>query len=454
MNLSDFTLHESSTLEEVLVKIEQNHHGLMFVTNSENQVIGLVTDGDLRRWLIQSPNLNDSAAKCMNPDFVWVDQLTSRELLLKQFDRRIRAIPVLDQSGCLVDIVTKDDIPTVIEEKIYARARAPVRVSFGGGGSDLTHYFADEDGAVINTTITLYSRATLRKREDSKVNVHSKDLGQSIHCENSAEFLDVAGDFGLFQALIKTVHPDFGFDLYVDSDFPIGSGLGGSAAVSAAVLGCFNQYRRDKWSQHELAELAFQAERLHMGISGGWQDQYATVFGGFNFMEFRMDGNVVQPLRIQREILLELEESLILCDTRLSHNSGEIHDHQKSRMALPDIKEKMRSNVDLTFKMRDHLLKGGILEFGRRLHEAWVFKRQFSEKISNDNLDEVYKLAQEHGAVGGKLLGAGAGGFFLFLVPPFLKHSVIKALEDNGQRVETVKFDKHGLQSWSVRDPH
>ena len=163
------------------------------------------------------------------------------------------------------------------------------------GGSDLTHYFVDEGGAVINTTISLFSHATLRLRNDKQVIVHSRDLRDSLHASNLQEVFSHKGKFGLLQALLKTVHPDFGFELYLHSDFPMNSGLGGSAVVSAAVLGCFNQFRQDRWDLHELAELAFQAERLYQGVSGGWQDQYATVFGGFNFMEFRMDQNIVHP---------------------------------------------------------------------------------------------------------------------------------------------------------------
>ena len=198
-------------------------------------------------------------------------------------------------------------------------------MSFGGGGSDLTHYFSENDlGAVINTTISLYSHATLRMRDDSRVIVKSLDLGETLNEDSLGSALAQPGRFGLIQALLRAINPEFGFELYIHSDFPMCSGVGGSAAVLSSILGCFNQFRRDQWDLHELAEIAYQAER-HFGIAGGWQDQYATVFGGFNFMEFRMDQNIVHPLRIQPEILLELEESFVLCDTRTPHNSREIH---------------------------------------------------------------------------------------------------------------------------------
>lgn len=452
MSLNSFLISEHSPLREALARIESNHHGIILTFDASDMVSGLATDGDIRRKLLAGASLEDPIASCTNSDFVWADQATSRELLLKQLDHRIRVIPVLDEARRLVGIVSRDHLPTQVEERTYARARSPVRISFGGGGSDLTHFFAGEGGAVLNTTISLYSHATLRVRSDEQVVIYSRDLAESLQADNLRTALAQSGRFGLIQALLKAVHPDFGFELYLHSDFPMNSGLGGSAVVSAAVLGCFNQFRQDRWDLHEIAELAFQAERLYLGVAGGWQDQYATVFGGFNFMEFRMDQNIVHPLRIHPDILLELEESLILCDTGTSHDSGDIHQDQRQHMQREDIRKKVQSNVELTYRMRNHLLRGRLLQFGQSLHEAWELKRQFSGKISNSRLDRIYQGAREHGAVGGKLLGAGGGGFFLFYVSPFRKYDLILNLESVGLSVRPFRFEQDGLRTWSARE--
>ena len=222
--------------------------------------------------------------------------------------------------------------------------------------------------------------------------------------------------------------------------------------VAAAVLGCFNQFRRDQWDLHELAELAFQAERLYLGVAGGWQDQYATVFGGFNFMEFRMDQNIVHPLRIPADTLLELEESLILCDTGLAHDSDDIHRHQRQQLLQEDVREYVNTNVELTYRMRNHLLRGRLFQFGEALHESWQLKRQFSSKISNPSLDRIYDDARRHGALGGKLLGAGGGGFFLFYVPSVRKHELMESLEAAGLRLRSFRFEPEGLRAWSARE--
>lgn len=453
MQLEIFIIPASAPLREALQRIESNHHGMIFVTDPNGAVSAVATDGDIRRHLLDGGSLDDAVDRCANPNFVWENPITPRELLLKKLDHRIRVIPLLDASRRLVGLVSRDHMPIQAEGAVYARARAPVRISFGGGGSDLTHYFSNnEGGAVINTTISLYSHATLRIRDDEQVIIRSLDLGETLQADDLPSALAATGRFGLIQALLRAISPDFGFELFLHSDFPMSSGLGGSAVVSASILGCFNQFRRDQWDLHELAEIAYQAERHYLDVAGGWQDQYATVFGGFNFMEFRMDQNIVHPLRIQPDTLLELEECLILCDTGTTHDSGDIHQDQRQQMAAAHVRDLVETNVRLSYAMRNDLLRGRLLQFGQSLDKAWQFKRQFSDKISSSRLDQIYADAKSHGAIGGKLLGAGGGGFFLFYAPPYRKHQLITHLEASSLKIRPFRFEPQGLQAWTVRE--
>ena len=150
----------------------------------------------------------------------------------------------------------------------------------------------------------------------------------TVEAENLAA-LGCDGELALIKSVIRLIKPPYGFDLDVSADFPVGSGLGGSAVVSSAIIGCFNEFRSDQWDRHEIAEMAFQAERLMLNIPGGWQDQYATVFGGFNHMEFSSDQNTIVPLRLEPTVIAELEESLVLCYTGHNHDSGAVHRDQK-----------------------------------------------------------------------------------------------------------------------------
>lgn len=453
MQLDTFLVAGSASLREALQRIESNHHGMVFITDQNGSVVGVATDGDIRRYLLEGGSLADTIIKCSNPEFVWESPTTARESLLKKLDDRIRVIPLLDSSRRLVGVASLKHFPVRAEGAVYSRARAPVRIGFGGGGSDLTPFFSSSElGAVISATISLYCHSTLRIRDDHRIIVRSTDLGETLEAEDLTAFLVKEGQFGLIQALLRSIKPEFGFDLLLNSDFPMGSGLGGSAAVSAAILGCFNQFRRDQWDLYELAEIAYQAERHCLGVPGGWQDQYATVFGGFNFMEFRMDQNIVHPLRIHPDTLLELEECLVLCDTGTTHNSGAIHSDQFKNMSASNIRDMLEANVTLSYKMRNDLLRGCLLQFGLAMDRVWHLKRQFSRKISTPALDDIYKQAKERGAVGGKLLGAGGGGFFLFYVPPFRKHELIEHLMTSGLKVRPFRFESQGLLSWTVRE--
>ena len=165
-----------------------------------------------------------------------------------------------------------------------------------------------------------------------------------------------------------------------------------------------------------------------------------------------MEQNIVHPLRIHADTLLELEESLILCDTGTMHDSGDIHQDQRRQMEQTDIRKLVQANVEISYRMRNQLLRGKLLQFGQLLDEAWQFKRQLSSKISTTRLDQIYEDARSHGAIGGKLLGAGGGGFLLFYISPFRKHQLIAHLKQAGLQVRSFRFEQDGLQAWTVRE--
>jgi len=452
MNIELFIVSKDESIRTALEKIEGNKLGTIFISDDNDVIIGMATDGDIRRGLLGGLNLEQPIKNCCNKDFVRVNIDSDREQILKLFDTKIRVIPVLNAQGVLSNVYTRDNLPQHRENRVYTRAKSPVRISFGGGGSDLTHYFVNNNGAVINATISLFSHATLFKRNDGRVIVESGDLNARLEADSLQEALTIPGSFGLIQSVLKTIGPDFGFELYLYSDFPMKSGLGGSAVVASSIFGCFNEYRIDKWSNYEIAELAYQAERLSLGIAGGWQDQYATIFGGLNFMEFKADQNLIHPLKLNYDILNELEESLILCDTETTHESGNVHEDQKAEMSKTDIRLLVEKNVELTYSMRNMLLRGQLMKFAEALDLGWQYKKQFSSKITTSSLDEVYNHALANGAIGGKLLGAGGGGFFLFFVPANKKNLLIKAMAEFGKRTVPFRFEQEGLRSWSMRE--
>jgi D-glycero-alpha-D-manno-heptose-7-phosphate kinase len=386
----------------------------------------------------------------MNRDYRSVTVDASREDLLKLLDLGYHVIPRVDELGKLVDLVTPEYDLASPEAPILTRARAPVRVSFSGGGSDLTYYFIDRPGAVLSTTVALYCHATLIPRADSEINIYSEDLDTHERYESLITLLKTEHR-GLLGSVVSVVRPSFGFDLYVRSDFPVGSGLGGSSAVATAVVATFNEMRLDRWTTYEVAELAFQAERLCFGIAGGWQDQYASAFGGLNLIELGGEKNLVHAIRMEPATLNELEECLILCDSQIVHDSGAIHISQRQIFTEADKSRHVEEMVNLCRKMHKHLIRGELLEFGRSLDMSWKLKRDLSNSISNEYLDKVYGSAIDAGALGGKLLGAGGGGFFMFFVQPQYRQNVTQCLRELGCRISSFRFETEGVTSWRTK---
>jgi D-glycero-alpha-D-manno-heptose-7-phosphate kinase len=447
------TIAESDTIEQAFQRLNANMLGILFARDAQGRVIGAVTDGDIRRRLLTGISIQDEVASCINRNFVWARAGAPREQILKLLDQRVHVVPILDADRRLVDVFSRDLFNLGEESEVFARARSPVRISFSGGGTDLTHYFVDNDGgAVINATIAMYAHATLRRRNDKRIRLYSHDFRCTVEAENLAS-LGNEGELALIKSVVRLIQPAYGFDLDISADFPVGSGLGGSAVVSSAIIGCFNEFRSDRWDRHEIAEMAFQAERLMLNIPGGWQDQYATVFGGFNHMEFSSEQNTIVPLRLEPNIVAELEESLVLCYTGSNHDSGSIHRDQKQQHETSDAVAAAAKQKEVTREIRHHLLRGQLLECGRLIDEAWHAKRRLSPLISSVQLDAIYDLAKANGAVGGKLLGAGGGGYFIFFVRPFQRYPLIAALEQKGLSCSRIAFEEHGLRTWKSRIP-
>ena len=443
----DLTIFNSANILAAVEHLEKSRFQIVFVVDKSQQLLGIISNGDLRRYLLQGGTTSAPVTECMNTEFNSVSEDASREELLKLFDLGFHVIPKLDYSGKLIDLITPEFDLTSPEAPILTRARAPVRVSFSGGGSDLTYYFIDRPGVVLSTTVALYSHATLIPRADKKINIYSDDLG-TLESYSSLMKLMKSNNRGLLAAVVAVLKPTYGFDLYVRSDFPVGSGLGGSSAVATAIVAAFNELRLDRWSTYEVAELAFQAERVCFGVAGGWQDQYASAFGGFNLIELDGKKNLVHAIRMESSTLNELEECLILCNTHIKHDSGDLHNKQRESVTKMDNSSQVTKIVELCRQMHKHLIRGELIEFGRSLNETWLLKKSLSSSVTSPELDQIYNSAIYSGALGGKLLGAGAGGFFLFFVQPQFRQKVSEQLRAMNCELTNFRFETEGVTSW------
>jgi D-glycero-alpha-D-manno-heptose-7-phosphate kinase len=336
------------------------------------------------------------------------------------------------------------------------RSKAPLRIGLAGGGSDVSPYSDLFGGAILNATINMYAYATIIPSDSGKIVFRAEDKKERAEFD-SMPLLPFDGTLDLLKGIYNRVVKDFthralSFELITWVDAPPGSGLGSSSTLVTAVLGAFVEWLRLPLGEYDLAFLAYQIERIDLGYSGGKQDQYAATFGGVNFMEFYRDDKViVNPLRIRSEILNELAFNMVLYYTGTSRLSSLIIEKQQNsiRQNKQHSVEAMHRTKEMATLMKEALLKAELDQIGKLMHEGWQFKKQMAEGISNETIDHIYDSAMSAGALGGKISGAGGGGYMFFYCPAFSRYEVIKTLEKFGGIITPFDFTQNGLNSWT-----
>ncbi|MGH9724090.1 MAG: GHMP kinase [Candidatus Acidiferrales bacterium] len=335
------------------------------------------------------------------------------------------------------------------------RAKAPLRLSFAGGGTDVRPFVDEEGGCVLNATITRHAWGTLSSREDGQIEIESADFGSRLQLDTSSDLI-YDGKMDLAKAAIQNLggRDSRGFNLYLQTDAPPGSGLGSSSSLMVCLVGLLRDFKGLALSDYQTAELACRMEREELGIPGGMQDQYAAAFGGFNFIEFWKDRVIVNPLRISQDCINELEHNLLLCYTGNARISSGIIQDQVGRYESQDAEalSGLHMQKELAFEMKNALLERRLNDFGDLLDEAWHYKKRMSSKISSPHIDAMYEEARRQGAMGGKITGAGGGGYMLFYCQYEKKMRVAEALRRMGGTPTEFGFDAHGLQTWRVRE--
>ena len=338
---------------------------------------------------------------------------------------------------------------------MIVRSRAPLRISFGGGGTDVSPYMDERGGAVLSVTIDKYAYASMRLTDDQSLSVRSLDY-DIVTKYALDDPLHLDGSLDLVKAVLKRMRDPAesqGLEFFLHSDAPPGSGLGSSSTMAVAMIGVMRQWKNLPLTDYEIAELALAVERQDLQIAGGKQDQYAAVFGGFNYIEFTEDHVVVNPLRIKPETVNELQYLLLLCYTGKTRMSdGIIRKQQEGfEKKVTDVIAAMDQIKQIAVEMKSALLRGRLREFGDLLHAGWQAKKRMAGPITNPHIDELYDVARKNGAIGGKITGAGGGGYMLLFCEFDRKHVVAEQLEKLGGQIVEFAFDHDGLQTWEVR---
>jgi D-glycero-alpha-D-manno-heptose-7-phosphate kinase len=342
---------------------------------------------------------------------------------------------------------------------LLIRSRAPLRLGLAGGGTDVPPYCDRFGGAVLNATIDLYAYCTIEPSSDGRIHFVSADMCVSETHDIASELATV-GRFALHAGVYNRVVREFNrgeslaITLTTACDAPPGSGLGSSSTLVVAMVQAFAEMLHLPLGEYDVAALAYQVERKDLALQGGKQDQYASVFGGFNFMEFHEDGHVlVNPLRIKPSIVSELEGSLVLFHTGQSRESAAIIAEEASNVHSGNAYaiNAMHSTKAEAYRMKDALLRGDIVRIGEVMQAAWNAKKRMAKSISNDRIERFYELAIQAGAYCGKVTGAGGGGFMMFLVDMTRRCAVIQVLEQLGEgKVLGCHFRTEGAEAWRV----
>jgi D-glycero-alpha-D-manno-heptose-7-phosphate kinase len=338
------------------------------------------------------------------------------------------------------------------------RSKAPLRIGLAGGGTDVSPYSDIYGGAILNATIDLYAYASIEPLNNSKIEFCIDGTDRCISIP-SAERLEIVEGYelfiGVYNRIVKQFHTgplSFRLTSYIEA--PQGSGLGTSSTIVVSLLGAFVEWLKLPLGKYDIAHLAYEIERVDLNMAGGKQDQYAATFGGLNYLEFLANDKViVNPLQLKPEILNELEFNLLLYFTETQRLSAGIISEQ-----VKNVKEKNAKSVDAMHnlkeqaqQMKDALLKGELTKIGEILAFGWKNKKLMAHSISNQLIDDVYARALESGATGGKISGAGGGGFMFFYCPAITKIKVARAIEKLGGRVQPFKFTEQGLTTWTIK---
>jgi D-glycero-alpha-D-manno-heptose-7-phosphate kinase len=335
------------------------------------------------------------------------------------------------------------------------RARAPLRLAFAGGGTDLSPYCDEFGGAVLNCTIDRYAYAFIQPRSDGKIVFHARDLGAEESFDHPEEVVGsrLALHRGAFLRMIRD-HGGVlarGMTLTTSVDAPAGSGLGSSSALMVALVDAFRAHLDLPLGQYDVAHLAYEIERIDLTLSGGKQDHYAAAFGGINFVEFLpSDRVIVNPLRLSRDVRNEIESSLVVCFSGQSRQSASIIDEQilgmtgRSQKTMEALHRLKGDAVD----MKQALLGGDIVRMAEILDRSWASKKATAHNITNAHIESLYTAARAAGAMGGKISGAGGGGFLMFICAVEDRWALVEALVRAGAQPSVVKFTELGCETW------
>jgi D-glycero-alpha-D-manno-heptose-7-phosphate kinase len=454
--LSNITFQPSTSIKKVLSLLNitapfTGGKGFGIIVDKHGKCIGTISDGDIRRSL-NNYKISDPIKKIYNKKFIYINEGERPNKILRIYEEelkknnRISTLPVLDKNKKIVDIINYNDFLNEKNSPQFVKAKVPIRISFSGGGTDFSNHINKKKTFVLSSTIDKSIFVSVNKRLDQKILITNKSTKQKY-------YLDVKkiNKNNLISNIIKLLKPNFGFEMFIDSDFDPGTGLGGSSALTLAIIACIKRLQNERVTDYyNLINSAYKFERMASKISGGWQDYYSCLMGGFNWIEMDQDDNLVSALKLSDNTVLDLESNMLLFRFGKKRSSAIIQN--KNLIYLKKNKKKINVIYNLfkknSLSMKKSLLQNNISKFSELLDVSWELKKKVTPYSSNNKFNKIYENLKKIGIKGGKILGAGQSGYFLVYVEPKYQIKTTEFLKKKNIIETKFNFTQKGMQIW------
>ncbi|MCH7850073.1 MAG: NTP transferase domain-containing protein [Nanoarchaeota archaeon] len=451
--IQELSASQDITVREALRHIRNSGSDILYLTEEDGVLAGIANSSILMRYITDGGDLEHSIGDAMVIDPTVMGSTSDSENDIQRLlETGTSIVPILDEGRMVVDMRFRKDTASIKTIFPTVSGKAPLRISFAGGGTDLEYHFKDHGGEVISTTIDKYVHLIASRRADKILTIVSDNNSDPVILEGAN--LEYNGEFDIVKAAYTLVNPGFGVDFFLRNDIPPGRGLGSSASLATLVVKTLGELGGLGFAKKKIAEIAYEAEVSELGIKGGQQDQYAAVYGGFNWMEFERDDITMNPLGLGDESRHEFLSHITLCYTGSSHDSGSQHEAQQRAYTnnFHDNIERLNRIKVSAEKFRRNLFstQPNFRELGNIIGRSWEDKRLLSLDVSNEKIDGLYGVGIQEGCYGGKLLGSGGGGYLLFIHPPKLTNKIRDALRNGGGEIMNFNFESKGAKTWNT----
>tara|TARA_B110000037_G_C17128138_1_gene509432 strand:+ start:4809 stop:6191 length:1383 start_codon:yes stop_codon:yes gene_type:complete len=454
--LSNIIFQPSTSIKKVLSLLNitapfTGGKGFGIIVDKHGKCIGTISDGDIRRSL-NNYKISDPIKKIYNKKFIYINEGERPNKILRIYEEelkknnRISTLPVLDKNKKIVDIINYNDFLNEKNSPQFVKAKVPIRISFSGGGTDFSNHINKKKTFVLSSTIDKSIFVSVNKRLDQKILITNKSTKQKYYLD-----IKKINKNNLISNIIKLLKPNFGFEMFIDSDFDPGTGLGGSSALTLAIIACIKRLQNERVTDYyNLINSAYKFERMASKISGGWQDYYSCLMGGFNWIEMDQDDNLVSALKLSDNTVLELESNMLLFRFGKKRSSANIQSKnliylKKNKKKINVIYNSFKKN---SLSMKKSLLQNNISKFSELLDVSWELKKKVTPYSSNNKFNKIYENLKKIGIKGGKILGAGQSGYFLVYVEPKYQIKITEFLRKKNIIEIKFNFTQKGMQIW------